>query len=229
MKTAVVTGGSKGIGKACVDELVEMGYFVHYSYLTTVPNDTGYSTKALQADVRNYSAMKEWIDSIDKIDVLVNNAGIAIDKSILNLSIDDWHRVLNINLTGAFYLTKSCALKFIRQGFGNIINISSVSGLVGAVGQANYSASKGGLNSLTKVVAKELANFGGRCNAICAGIIDTDMIKNSSCSDAIERVAKYVPLKRMGTVKEIAHAMRFLIENEYITGQLLQVDGGLVI
>lgn len=236
-KTAIVTGGSRGIGAAIAEKLASLGADVAVLYAgnaqaaeevcTRCTQRYGVSMKAYCCDVSDYSAARETVTRIrsdfDAVHILVNNAGITRDGLIAMMKEDDFDRVLDTNLKGAFNMIRHCTGLFLRGREGCIVNISSVSGLMGNPGQCNYSASKAGLIGLTKSVAKELAPKGIRCNAIAPGFIRTDMTARQEDSPLLAAI----PLGRMGEPKDVADACAYLITAKYVTGEVLRVDGGI--
>ena len=237
-KTAVVTGGSRGIGKAICLKFAENGADIAFLYAgnTAKAEETvkeleglGVKAKAYQCNVADADAVaavvKEIVKDFGGIQILVNNAGITKDKLVPMMKAADFDAVIDRNLKGAFYMTKGVYPLFLKQKGGKIINISSVSGLTGNPGQANYSASKAGVIGLTKSVAKELASRGVCCNAIAPGFIATEMtqaLENDTLKDAI-------PMKRFGEAEEVAKLALFLASehSDYITGEVIRIDGGL--
>ena len=232
-KTAVVTGGSRGIGKAICLKFAENGADIAFLYAgnTAKAEETvkeleglGVKAKAYQCNVAD-AVVKEIVKDFGGIQILVNNAGITKDKLVPMMKAADFDAVIDTNLKGAFYMTKGVYPLFLKQKGGKIINISSVSGLTGNPGQANYSASKAGVIGLTKSVAKELASRGVCCNAIAPGFIATEMtqaLENDTLKDAI-------PMKRFGEAEEVAKLALFLASehSDYITGEVIRIDGGL--
>ena len=237
-KTAVVTGGSRGIGKAICLKFAENGADIAFLYAgnTAKAEETvkeleglGVKAKAYQCNVADADAVaavvKEIVKDFGGIQILVNNAGITKDKLVPMMKAADFDAVIDTNLKRAFYMTKGVYPLFLKQKGGKIINISSVSGLTGNPGQANYSASKAGVIGLTKSVAKELASRGVCCNAIAPGFIATEMtqaLENDTLKDAI-------PMKRFGEAEEVAKLALFLASehSDYITGEVIRIDGGL--
>ena len=237
-KTAVVTGGSRGIGKAICLKFAENGADIAFLYAgnTVKAEETvkeleglGVKAKAYQCNVADADAVaavvKEIVKDFGGIQILVNNAGITKDKLVPMMKAADFDAVIDTNLKGAFYMTQGVYPLFLKQKGGKIINISSVSGLTGNPGQANYSASKAGVIGLTKSVAKELASRGVCCNAIAPGFIATEMtqaLENDTLKDAI-------PMKRFGEAEEVAKLALFLASehSDYITGDVIRIDGGL--
>ena len=240
-KTALVTGASRGIGRAIALRLAEDGANVAVIYAGSadkaeaVVNEItalGVNAKAYRCNVADSAAVNETVKAVTndlgKIDILVNNAGITRDGLMLRMKDEDFDAVLDTNLKGAFNMIRACYSGFIRKKSGRIINISSVSGIMGNAGQANYSASKAGVIGLTKSVASELASRGITCNAVAPGFIQTDMTENLGDNNPL---LNSIPLGRMGKPEDIAAAVAFLASDSaaYITGEVLKVDGGLAI
>jgi 3-oxoacyl-[acyl-carrier protein] reductase len=189
---------------------------------------------AVQADVRDYEQCRKVVEAaitdFKEIDILVNNAGVAKDKSLFMMLAEEWKDVIDTNLGGTFNMTKAAIITFLKQKKGCIINMSSVSGIVGLAGQTNYSASKAGIIGFSKALAKEVAAYNIRVNVICPGFIETDMV--SSMRDEVKKeILKTIPLKRLGTAQEVADACVFLSSDKaaYITGETIKIDGGLAI
>lgn len=238
-KVAFVTGASRGIGKACALELAKAGYDVAVSYAGNeeAANATvaeikalGVSAKAYKFDVADKEACAKAVADVlvdfGKLDVLVNNAGITRDGLFMRMSAENWEAVINTNLNSAFYMTSPAIKTMIKQRSGCIINMSSIVGVMGNAGQANYSAAKAGMIGFTKSLAKELGSRNIRVNAIAPGFIQTDMTKDLDLS----KIAEHIPMKRLGQPEDIAKAVKFLAEEgTYITGQIIGVDGGLVV
>ncbi len=238
-KVALVTGGSRGIGKACALELAKAGYDIVINYAgneeaanKTVSEikDLGQNAVAKKFDVSNKEAVDTAIDEIIKefgrIDVLVNNAGITRDNLFMRMKEEEWLAVINTNLNSAYFVTNPVSKIMIKQRSGAIVNMASVSGVYGNAGQANYSAAKAGMIGFTKSLAKELASRNIRVNAVAPGFIQTDMTKDLPVDKIVERI----PLKTLGKPEDIAKTVKFLaVDATYITGQVIGVDGGLVI
>lgn len=240
-RVALVTGGSRGIGAAIVLRLAADGLHVvatardsaKLNEVIAQVNSAGGSAEALICDVADAKAFAAAVEGVcekhGRLDVLVNNAGITRDGLVLRMEDDDFDLVIQTNLKSAFVAIRAAARPMLRAKGGRIINISSVSGVAGNAGQANYAASKAGLIGLSKSVAKELATKNITCNVIAPGFITTDM--TGALSDQIkEQVRQFIPLKRFGTPAEIAAAVSFLAgpDSSYITGQVICVDGGMV-
>ena len=240
-KMALVTGASRGIGRAIALRLAEDGANVAVIYAGSadkaeaVVNEItalGVNAKAYRCNVADSAAVNETVKAVTndlgKIDILVNNAGITRDGLMLRMKDEDFDAVLDTNLKGAFNMIRACYSGFIRKKSGRIINISSVSGIMGNAGQANYSASKAGVIGLTKSVARELASRGITCNAVAPGFIQTDMTENLGDNNPL---LNSIPLGRMGKPEDIAAAVAFLASDSaaYITGEVLKVAGGLAI
>ncbi len=240
-QVAIVTGSSRGIGKAAALALAAEGasVVVNYARSSTAADEVvaeitgaGGSAIALQADVSKEdqvdALIKGTMEKFGRIDVLVNNAGITRDTLLLRMKPADWQAVIDLNLTGVFLCTRAVAKIMLKQRSGRIINISSVAGLMGNPGQANYSAAKAGVIGFTKTVAKEMAARGVTVNAVAPGFIETDMTSELSNT---EEILKFIPLGRYGQVSEVAGLIRFLAADPaaaYITGQVMNVDGGMV-
>lgn len=237
-KTAIVTGGSRGIGREVALRLAALGYDIAIVYIgdESEAADTvrdcevkGVQAKAYVCNVASFEETKDTVAQIRKdfenIIALVNNAGITRDGLIAFMKESDWDSVLSVNLKGAFNMIRHTAGLFIRNKCGRIVNISSVSGLMGNAGQANYSASKAGVVGLTKATARELAPKGITCNAVAPGFIRTDMTKNITEDNS--ELLRTIPLGKMGEVSDVAEAVVFLLSSPYITGEVLRVDGGI--
>ena len=239
-QTALVTGASRGIGRAVALALAAEGAEVVVNYASSPEaaeavvaeiQAKGGSAYALKADVSDEASVDDLIKTVlkrsERIDVLVNNAGITRDGLLMRMKTEDWQAVINLNLTGVFLCTRAVARPMLKQRSGRIINISSVVGLMGNAGQANYAAAKAGVVGLTRSSAKEMASRGITVNAVAPGFIATDMTKDLE-ADAI---LSAIPLGRFGSPEQVAGAVRFLAADPaaaYITGQVLQVDGGMV-
>ncbi len=237
MNVALVTGGARGIGRAIVEELAGAGYGVAFTYATrkeaadALVSSLGSSVTALQADVRNFARAREVIDAVTgtlgPVTVLVNNAGIRKDGVFHSMDPSAWQEVIETNLTGAFNYSRLLAGDMIRRG-GSIINITSVGGILGMAGQANYCASKAGLIGFTKALSKEVARFGVRVNAIAPGYIDTEMTESID-PEVRKKLYSQIPMRRTGTAQEIAKLVLYLASDAaaYVTGQVWAIDGGL--
>lgn len=241
-KVALITGGTRGIGRKIAKKFAKEGCNLVLNYVsdnTDVEkiksefNEYGIDVLVLKADVSVFSdcenLVKEAIEKFGKIDILVNNAGITKDTLIAMMKEDAFDKVIDVNLKGTFNVTKNVVPYMMKKRNGNIINISSVVGVVGNAGQSNYAASKAGIIGFTKSLAKELAPRNIRVNAVAPGFIDTDM--TSVLSDKVkENINLQIPLKRMGKAEEVANVVSFLANDEssYITGQVINVDGGMV-
>lgn len=240
-KVALVTGASRGIGSEIAKTLAKEGAFVIINYNGSKER-AGETAKEIQkaggkaviygCDVSDFTACGEMIQSVIKecghLDILVNNAGITRDGLIMKMSEEDFDKVLSTNLKGAFHTIRHASRQFLKQRAGSIINISSVSGVMGNAGQANYSASKAGIIGLTKSVARELAARGITCNAIAPGFIETEMTE-AMPEQAKQAVISRIPLQRTGKPADIAEMAAFLASEKaaYITGQVISVDGGM--
>lgn len=241
-QVAIVTGASRGIGRAIVIALAKVGAKVVVNYagntaaaeeVRKLITDNGGQAITVQADVANQEAVdslvRQTIEAYGKIDILINNAGITRDNLLMRMKEEDWDAVMNTNLKGLFYCTKAVSKSMMKQRSGKIINMTSVVGIMGNAGQANYAAAKAGVIGFTKSMAKELASRGITVNAIAPGFIATDM--THGLSDQVkEDLAAKIPLNRLGTPEDVAAAAVFLATDSanYITGQTLNIDGGMV-
>jgi 3-oxoacyl-[acyl-carrier protein] reductase len=240
-KVAIVTGGARGIGRSIVLALCREGADCAFTYtknptaaesLAKEVQSMGRRAATFQLDVRDFEGTKTFIEEVKKefgrIDILVNNAGITRDKSLMMMNKEDWSEVIDTDLTGVFNTTRACIITFLKQKSGNIVNISSVSGIHPLPGQVNYAAAKAGVIGFTKSLAKEVAPYNIRVNAVAPGFVDTDMTMALS-ETYREKAMKMIPLGRFGTSDEVAQAVVFLVSeaSQYITGQVIQIDGGL--
>mgnify|MGYP002587222055 FL=1 len=240
-KVALITGASRGIGRAIAHKFAQEGAYVAAIYfgseqkaleLKKEIEQIGGKINIYKCNVADFneceSTVKKVTDDFGGIDILVNNAGITNDKLVLQMSENDFDSVIDTNLKGAFNMIKHCYRNFMKKKYGKIINISSVAGITGNSGQANYSSAKAGIIGLTKTVAKELASRNVCCNAIAPGFIKTDMTENF-CND--EAVISKIPLKRAGNACEVANLAAFLADDisDYITGEVIRIDGGIAI
>ena len=241
-KTALITGATRGIGKQIAITLAQAGYDIAINYrkenedLKNTKQEieqTGAKCLTLQGDVSNYEdcekIAKEIIEEYGKIDVLVNNAGITKDTLLMRMKKEDFEDVINVNLVGTYNMTKNIIPYMMKNRTGRIINISSVVGISGNAGQANYAASKAGIIGFTKSLAKEVGSRNILVNSIAPGFIETamtDVLKE----EIKEEIAKTIPLKRMGQAQDVANVVKFLAseESSYITGQVIHVDGGML-
>lgn len=241
-KVALVTGASRGIGRAVALELAKAGAKIVINYAGNVAaaeavkaqiEAAGGQAIAVQADISQADAVehlvKEAVSAFGKIDILVNNAGITRDGLLMRMKEEDWDAVMNTNLKGIFHCTKAVSRLMMKQRAGKIVNMTSVVGVMGNAGQANYAAAKAGVIGFTKSMAKELASRGITVNAVAPGFITTDM--TSVLSEQVqEELSKQIPVGKLGTPEDVAAAVLFLVSSaaDYITGQTLHVDGGMV-
>ncbi len=241
-RVAVVTGSSRGIGRAIAIKLAELGAKVVVNYHSSEDaaqevveevKSAGGEAIAVQADVKDPEQAKGLVtaavQAFGRLDILVNNVGITRDTLLMRMKEDDWDIVMETNLKGTFNCTKAAQRPMIRQRYGRIINITSVSGVAGQVGQANYSASKAGVIGFTKAVARELGTRNITVNAVAPGYVQTDQTADLP-QELIDYILELTPLKRPGTAEEIANAVAFLASQEasYVSGQVLGVDGGMM-
>jgi 3-oxoacyl-[acyl-carrier protein] reductase len=242
-KVVLVTGGSRGIGKGIAERMAEQGANVAFTFVSSVEkakafedelkSKYGVNAKGYQSNAANFEGSQKLAEDVladfGNIDVLINNAGITRDTLLMRMTEEQWDEVMNTNLKSAFNMTKACLKTFMKNRAGSIINITSIVGITGNAGQANYAASKAGMIGYTKSVAKELGGRNVRCNAIAPGFIETEM--TGALSEEVRNEwAKTIALKRGGTPKEVADACLFLASDlsSYITGQTLNVCGGMV-
>ncbi|OEG00358.1 3-oxoacyl-[acyl-carrier-protein] reductase [Vulcanibacillus modesticaldus] len=241
-KVAIVTGASRGIGKEIALTLAESGANVVINYVGNQERaeevarqirEMGREALVIQADVSDSKQVDNLISTalshFGKVDILVNNAGITRDNLIMRMKEEDWDKVIATNLKSVFLLSKAISRPMMKQRYGRIINISSVVGVLGNPGQANYVAAKSGVIGLTKTLARELATRGITVNAVAPGYIETDMTTNLS-EDVKSKLLDQIPLARLGTPKDVANVVKFLVSDQasYMTGQVLHVDGGMV-
>lgn len=239
-KIAIVTGGTRGIGRAIVFDLIQNGAKVLFTYLKSDEaagiildeiKELKGEAEAIKADVRLFDEAKrtveETMNKFGKIDILVNNAGIIKDKALMMMEPSEWAEVINTNLTGYFNMAKACIVSMMKQKSGVIINISSVAGVIGMPRQVNYCAAKAGEIGLTKSLAKEVASYGIRVNTVAPGFMDTDMTKDLKQEQKNE-LLKMILLDRFGNSNEVAKVVTFLVSDKsgYINGQVIKVDGG---
>ncbi|TET25735.1 MAG: 3-oxoacyl-[acyl-carrier-protein] reductase [Dehalococcoidia bacterium] len=241
-KVAIVTGSGRGIGRAIALKLAEAGASVVVNDIEAKTVESvvgeikamGRSGLAVLADVSSAEDVKRLVEgavsTYGRVDILVNNAGITRDRLLLRMTDEDWDRVLNVNLKGVFLTTRAALKYMVKQRWGRIISLSSIVGLVGNPGQANYASAKAGIIGFTRTVAKEVASRGITANAIAPGFIDTEMTENLE-ENLRQEVRKRIPLGYFGLPRDVAEAVAFLASEEarYITGQVLGVDGGMAI
>lgn len=241
-KVAIVTGGTRGIGRAIALKLADHGANIVINYrnsdkeaeeLKAILEEKGVKVLAVKCDISNFEDSKNLMDKckevFGKIDILVNNAGITKDTLIMRMKEEDFDNVIDVNLKGTFNCAKHASAIMLKQRFGKIINMTSVVGIAGNAGQVNYAASKAGVIGLTKSLAKELGSRGITVNAVAPGFINTDM--TASLSEKVkEEASKNIPLKRLGDPEDVADLVGFLASDaaNYITGQVINVDGGMV-
>ena len=240
-RVAIVTGGARGIGAAITTTLARSGVHVAAGYSTNADaaqelagklGAEGASVSVHQGNVGVPDdcsrVVGEVLEQYGHVDYLINNAGITVDKTVRKMSVDDWHADLRINLSGAFYMTRAVLDHMTANGFGRIVNISSVIGQTGSVGQANYASSKAGLIGFSKSLAQEVARKGVTVNCVSPGYIETEMVA-AIPPEVLEKLLAGVPVGRLGQASEIARAVAFLVDDDagYITGSVISVNGGL--
>ena len=242
-KTAIISGGSRGIGKAIVIELAGEGINIAFNYMSNKEAAEALEkevakmkvkVKADKVDIRDFDAVSGWVartrEYFGGLDILINNAGIINDKALAFMTKEDWESVIDTNLGGVFNLTRAAVIGFMKQNSGNIVNITSISGIQGTARQTNYSASKAGIIGFTRSLAREVAGYNIRVNAVAPGFIETDMVKGLK-AEYKDKLLKHIPLGRFGSPQEVARAVKFLISDSsnYISGQTIIIDGGLSI
>lgn len=240
-KTAIISGGTRGIGRAIALKLAGEGVNISFSYLKSADEaeklkgeitSLGVKVKAYQADVEDFDAIHQWVGDTKEyfgtVDIVINNAGIIMDKALALMERSDWQKVINTNLGGVFNLTHAAIITMMKQKSGDIVNITSVTGIVGMPRQTNYAASKAGIIGFTKSLAKEVAKYNIRVNAVAPGFVETDMIKDLKDSHKQE-LLKQIPLGRFGKPQDVAGIVKFLVSEKasYITGHTIVVDGGM--
>jgi acetoacetyl-CoA reductase len=240
-RVAIVTGGARGIGAAITTTLAKSGVHVAAGYssnsraaeeLAGKLGAEGCSVSIHQGNVGVPEdcerVVREVLDAKGRVDILVNNAGITVDKTMRKMTVDDWHAVLRINLSGAFYMSKAVLEHMIGNKFGRIVNISSVIGQMGNIGQVNYAASKSGLFGFTQSLARETANKGITVNCVAPGYVETEMVA-AVPQEALDKIIARIPVGRLGQAHEIARAVQFLVDDDagFVTGSVLSVNGGM--
>lgn len=241
-KTAIITGGSRGIGKGIAEVFAAHGANVAFTYSSSVASaqelekhleTLGVKAKGYQSNAANFEEAQKLVDDVlvdfSSVDILINNAGITKDNLLMRMSEADFDKVIDVNLKSVFNMTKAIQKTFLKQRSGSIINMSSVVGVKGNAGQANYAASKAGVIGFTKSVALELGSRNIRCNAIAPGFIETEMTANLN-EDTVAGWRQSIPLKRGGTTEDVANACLFFASDmsAYVTGQVMNVDGGML-
>lgn len=237
-KVAIVSGGARGIGRAIALELAKNGADIAFNYLNVSEHSKslckeiealGRKCKGYQVSITDYEALRNMVSDVEEqfgpIDIVVNNAGITADSALVTMPVDNWHKVIDTNLNGTFYLTRAVITSMMKRKTGTIVNVASVAGTDGAARQTNYSASKAGIIGFTKALAKEVGGYGIRVNAIAPGFVETDM------TAGLENKITNILLKRKGTVEEVAKLVSYLCSEDsgYIIGEVIKIDGGVVI
>jgi 3-oxoacyl-[acyl-carrier protein] reductase len=242
-RVAIVTGATRGIGRSIALELARLGCNIAFNYLksslqaeqlASEIKEMGREVYAVQSSVVDFSAAESMVKEVKNrfgaVDYLVNNAGIIRDGLVLRMGENDWDEVMDTNLKGAFNFSRAVSPIMVKARYGSILNITSVSGIIGSAGQVNYSAAKAGMIGMTKALARELAGRNVTVNALAPGLVVTEMTHDLP-ADYKAKMLQNIPLGRFGTVKEMAKAAAFLLSDDarYITGQVIQIDGGLAI
>ena len=240
MKTILITGGSRGIGRNIVEEFAKEGYNVFFTYnnseteakeIKRISTEKGYTVEYMKVNIQNETEIKAMIENCIKkfnnIDILINNAGISYNGLIQEMSLDKWNEIINTNLTSVFLSSKEVIPYMLNQGSGLIINISSIWGQTGASCEVAYSTSKAGINGFTKALAKELGPSNIRVNSIAPGMINTDMNKNID-EESMNRFKYETPLEKIGNPIDITKCIKWLAEDEFTTGQVIGINGGYI-
>jgi NAD(P)-dependent dehydrogenase (short-subunit alcohol dehydrogenase family) len=239
-KVALVTGAGRGLGRACAEELARVGANVAINYATSREaaeslagqlSANGARAIAVQADVRSYDQCKQMVEraleEFGRIDILVNNSGVNRDRTIRRMSVEEWEDVIQTDLTSAFYCTSLVVPGMVERKYGRIVNMSSIIGQMGNVGQSNYAAAKAGLIAMSKSLAQELARFNVTVNAMCPGFVETDMLAGVP-DEPRQVLLSRIPMGRFGRPEEVAAFVRFLVvEGDWITGQQFNINGGM--
>jgi 3-oxoacyl-[acyl-carrier protein] reductase len=232
-RTALVTGGGKGIGRAVSAALAEMGarVVINYRSDTAAAEAAAHELggQAVRCDVTDGAAVQAMVKELGQVDVLVNNAGAVRDNLLLRMKPEDWDHIIQTDLTSAYHTTRAVMSGMLRKRWGRIVNMTSIVGITGNPGQANYAAAKAGLIGFTKAIAKEIGSRGITCNAVAPGYVRTELTEGSLTDDMVKSLVEMTPLKREGTAEDVAAAVAFLCSPQagFITGHVMVVDGGL--